>query len=120
MKAHPAATTTVATATAKHWRYSPECSIYVGGLEGEDEIWPEQHPGELSHGTHGGFWRHDLCVLCKAVRAFQGVRGGRLGRELLCAQQLLDLLVTPVKTKKVYWCMHRFRLEPGEASLYQD
>eukprot|EP00439_Symbiodinium_sp_Y106_P061991 s2686_g9.t1 len=31
-----------AISLAMREQYSPECSIYVGGLEGEDEIWPEQ------------------------------------------------------------------------------
>ena len=60
-------------------RYSPECSIYVGGLEGEDEIWPEQHLGESScHAVSAMLG--ELCrgcpVACKAVRALQRVWGG--------------------------------------------
>mmetsp|Transcript_60347 Transcript_60347/g.141027 ORF Transcript_60347/g.141027 Transcript_60347/m.141027 type:complete len:179 (-) Transcript_60347:73-609(-) len=31
-----------AISLAMREQYLPDCSIYVGGLEGEDEIWPEQ------------------------------------------------------------------------------
>ena len=103
------------------WRYSPECSIYVGGLEGEDEIWPEQHPGEL---IHRSWWFWPTTFKCN-VRLYEHFKEcGEAVRIVSCCA-CYDFCSRQSrhpkrKTKQIYRSMHRFRLQTGEASLYQD